>query len=174
MSKIIVKQASTVQQFQDVGGAPSFMELAGRAFAPRGTGGPQMDSAGSQLPVHQQQVKDLVQVYCWVEIGAGLTTAVQTAHSLQGGNMGAALNAPLTYQGLNLQVQPILVNPKLQYHKAQYFQQITVRSCNQHQNPSCHQRYSRCKPSPHSPLTLTTQHSLLTLTLTSPYRCFNQ
>ena len=98
MSKILVKQAPAVQQFQQLGDdskRPTLGRLARRAFGRGGTGevgteaGPTMaQRAGAGLGLLGK-------------LGAMAATGVQTAHSLQGGNVGAPFGAALQYQGLD-------------------------------------------------------------------------
>ena len=97
MGKILVKQAN-VQQFQDIGAGgkrPSIARLARRTFLPGGTG-----EVGTEAgPNWKQRVGAGAGLLG--KVGALAATGMQTANSLQGGNISAPFSAPLNYQGLD-------------------------------------------------------------------------
>ena len=88
-NKILIrKEGVTVQQLVGGGRKPSFRNFARNTFARRGqgvTGGQRLRGAVGMAG----------------KIGAGLVTAQQTAESMQGGNLGAGLQAGINYQGMD-------------------------------------------------------------------------
>ena len=95
MGKILVKQAN-VQQFQAIGGdgGTSIGDLGRTLFAPRATGevGTKKVTAGQRAGAGLGLLGKL---------GAMAATGMQTANSLQGGNISAPFSAPLNYQGID-------------------------------------------------------------------------
>ena len=88
-NKILIrKEGVTVQQLVGGGKKPSFRDFARNTFARRGqgvTGGQRLRGAVGMAG----------------KIGAGLVTAQQTAEAMQGGNLGAGLQAGINYQGMD-------------------------------------------------------------------------
>ena len=89
MSKILVKQAPAVQQFQQIGAEegsrPSMMQLFGRFKDPTAN---RMDKVRAGLGLAGK----------FAALGA---TGIQVANQLQGGNIGGALGAGYTYAGID-------------------------------------------------------------------------
>jgi hypothetical protein len=87
-NKILIRKEIAVQQIVGGGKKPTFGQFARNTFAQRGQG-----------VTGRQRLRGLVGM--GGKVAAAAVTAQQSAEALQGGNLGAPLQAGVTYQGMD-------------------------------------------------------------------------